>query len=269
MQESGNIYSYDWCEIVFEEKNKEYGAYDLRLHSSKRHVKALVIAIVFFTLAILSPIIIKSVMPEKKEAMTEVTSLLDVKMDKPKDQENKVIENTPPPELKSSIKFTPPVIRPDEEVTEEMKSQEELTKTDVSISIADVKGNDDGTGVDISELNQNTTIADEAVAAEVFTVVEQMPEFPGGQEDLYKYLGENIKYPEIAKQSGISGRVFVSFVVEPNGSVSNIKILRGIGGGCDEEAVRVIKGMPKWKSGKQNGKPVRVSFNLPVNFQLQ
>lgn len=267
MQESGNIYSYDWCEIVFDDKNKEYGAYDLRLHSSKRHLKALIIAVAFFTLAILSPIIIKSVMPEKKEAMTEVTSLLDVKMDKPKDQENKILENTPPPELKSSIKFTPPVVKPDEEVTEEMKSQEEL-KTDVAISIADVKGADDGTGVDVAELNQNTGIADEAVAAEVFSVVEQMPEFPGGTEELYKFLGENIKYPTQARENGISGKVFVNFVVEPSGAITNVKLLRGISGGCDEEAIRVVKMLPRWKPGKQNGKAVRVSFNLPVNFQL-
>jgi protein TonB len=87
--------------------------------------------------------------------------------------------------------------------------------------------------------------------------------------ELMKYLSENIKYPPLAKESGIQGRVFINFVVEPNGSISNVKVLRGIGGGCDEEAVRVVEKMPKWSPGKQRGKPVRVSYNLPVKFTLQ
>jgi len=96
-----------------------------------------------------------------------------------------------------------------------------------------------------------------------------MPEFPGGMAALMKYLAENIKYPSLAKESGIQGRVFINFVVEPDGAISNVKVLRGIGGGCDEEAVRVVERMPKWSPGKQRGKPVRVSYNLPVKFTLQ
>jgi len=104
---------------------------------------------------------------------------------------------------------------------------------------------------------------------EIFTVVESMPEFPGGTGALMKYLAEHIKYPALAKESGIQGRVFINFVVEPNGSISHVKVLRGIGGGCDEEAVKVVENMPKWKPGLQRGKPVRVSYNLPVKFTLQ
>jgi len=104
---------------------------------------------------------------------------------------------------------------------------------------------------------------------EIFTVVESMPEFPGGMGALMTYLSENIKYPALAKESGIQGRVFINFVVETNGSITAVKVLRGIGGGCDEEAVRVVQNMPKWSPGKQRGKPVRVSYNLPVKFTLQ
>lgn len=104
---------------------------------------------------------------------------------------------------------------------------------------------------------------------EIFTVVESMPEFPGGPAKMMQYIATNIKYPAMARESGIQGRVFVNFVVEPNGSVSNVKILRGIGGGCDEEAIRVVEAMPKWTPGRQRGKAVRVSFNLPVRFTLQ
>ena len=110
---------------------------------------------------------------------------------------------------------------------------------------------------------------EEVSETEVFTIVEEMPAYPGGDAKLYEYLGKNIKYPQIARESGIQGRVFVNFVVEPDGSVSNVKVMRGIGGGCDEEAVRVIKTMPKWKPGKQRGKAVRVTYTIPVVFKLQ
>jgi periplasmic protein TonB len=112
---------------------------------------------------------------------------------------------------------------------------------------------------------------DEEVVEEapIFTVVESMPEFPGGLQELYNFLGNNIKYPVMAKESGIQGRVFVTFVVERDGSITDVRIIRGIGGGCDEEAIRVVESMPKWQPGKQRGKPVRVQYNLPVRFTLQ
>lgn len=110
---------------------------------------------------------------------------------------------------------------------------------------------------------------DDIVEEQIFLVVEEMPSFPGGEGEMYKYIGKNIEYPRMAKESGISGRVFVTFVVEKDGSVTDVKVLRGIGGGCDEEAVRVIKSMPKWKPGKQRGKPVRVQYRMPIKFTLQ
>lgn len=102
----------------------------------------------------------------------------------------------------------------------------------------------------------------------VFTVVEKMPEFPGGMSALMKFIGDHITYPKQAKQAGIQGKVFIRFIVEKDGSVSNVKVLRGIGGGCDEEAMRVVKMLPKWKAGEQNGQKVRVSFNIPIKFSL-
>jgi protein TonB len=110
---------------------------------------------------------------------------------------------------------------------------------------------------------------EEVVETEIFTVVESMPEFPGGEGAMMAFIARNIKYPTFAREGGIQGRVFVNFVVEPSGMVSNVRVLRGIGGGCDEEAVRVVESMPKWTPGKQRGKAVRVSFNLPVRFTLQ
>ena len=109
---------------------------------------------------------------------------------------------------------------------------------------------------------------EEIVEAEIFKVVEEMPEFPGGSAKLMEYIQKNIKYPMMARESDIQGRVFVNFVVEPDGSISNVAVLRGIGGGCDEEAVRVVNSMPKWKPGTQKGKPVRCQFVLPIKFEL-
>jgi TonB family protein len=103
----------------------------------------------------------------------------------------------------------------------------------------------------------------------VYQIVEEMPQYPGGEDALMDYVSKNVVYPSEAQEKGISGRVFVGFIVEKDGSVSNVKVLRGIGGGCDEEAVRVISGLPKWKPGKQDGKPVRVSYQMPINFKLQ
>lgn len=104
---------------------------------------------------------------------------------------------------------------------------------------------------------------------EIFQVVESMPEFPGGEEARIQFLRDNIKYPQMARESGIQGTVYVTFVVEPDGRVTGVRVLRGIGGGCDEEAVRVVKAMPRWIPGKQRGKPVRVQFNMPIKFTLQ
>lgn len=106
------------------------------------------------------------------------------------------------------------------------------------------------------------------VDEEIFLVVENEPEFPGGEDSLYAYIARNIKYPETAKKEKIEGRVFVTFIVEKDGQVSSVKLLRDIGGGCGEEAIRVVKSMPKWKPGTQRGNPVRFRFNLPVSFML-
>lgn len=124
-----------------------------------------------------------------------------------------------------------------------------------------------------STIQAQVVIEDNAVVNEdenqIFVFVEEYPEFPNGEENLYKYLGSNIKYPHEALENGIQGTVVVKFVVEKDGSISNVKAVRKIGGGCDEEAVRVVKRMPRWKPGKQSGKPVRTEFTLPIQFKLK
>jgi len=190
---------------------------------------------------------------------------LKISVEKPKD----IIIEKPAPPLKSSIKFTPPVIKPDEEVQEEeeIKTQEELINTDVNISVADVKGTDEENGQDIGDLNN--MIVGEDTTSTPYAVVEQMPEFPGGEAALQRYLKNSVKYPNIAMENGIQGKVYVGFVVERNGSISNVRIARGVDASLDKEAMRVVRLMPKWIPGKQNGEPVRVSFTAPINFVLE
>lgn len=161
-------------------------------------------------------------------------------------------------------KVKPPPPPPPKQVTQ-IKIVEDDVEVDEDIDI-DVEADDETV---FEEYTAPEEEEEEVLEAEIFTVVESMPEFPGGMGELMKFLAQNIKYPPLAKESGIQGRVFINFVVEPTGAISNVKVLRGIGGGCDEEAVRVVSSMPSWKPGKQRGKNVRVSYNLPVKFTLQ
>ena len=169
--------------------------------------------------------------------------------------------------MKSTIKFTAPVIKKDEEVREEdeIKTQEEVTNSKVAISVADVKGNDDENGADIADLKE---IAQDEPQDTPFQVVEQMPEYPGGRAAMMKYIGKMMKYPTIAMENGIEGKVILRFVVLPTGEIGNVEVLRSLDPTCDKEAVRVVQGMPKWIPGKQNGTAVSVYFTLPIAFKL-
>jgi protein TonB len=270
MSQKINLFNDAWVDLLFKERNQEYGAFQLRKDSARRHRLGIIAALVIFALIILIPILYKQIISKSKERMVEVTTLSDIQFDKNKVEKPKdIIIEKPLPPLKSSIKFTPPVIKPDEEVQEEevIKTQEELTKTDVVISIADVKGTDEVNGVDIAELN--TMIVGEDTTSTPYNFVEQMPEFPGGAIALRKYLASSVKYPVIAQENGVQGKVFVSFVVDISGSISNVRVARGVDDSLDKEAMRVVKSMPKWIPGKQNGQAVRVSYTVPINFVLE
>jgi periplasmic protein TonB len=261
----------EWCDMVFDGRNKAYGAYELREHSPKRHMWSVIIVLILAFFAFIIPTLIRLATPKQKVVMTEVTSLSKLKQADVKQKEMKKIQDepTPPQAVKSSVKFTAPVIKKDEEVNEdeEIKSQAELMDAKGSISIADVKGNDEVNGKDIADLKQIVTQA--APEEKVFEVVEQMPTFPGGQDALFEYLQKHIKYPTIAEENGIQGRVIVTFVVEKDGSITDITVVKSQDPSLDKEAKRVIGTMPKWIPGKQNGSAVRVKFTVPVTFRLQ
>ena len=190
----------------------------------------------------------------EKDAKEVNMRSIDMEIDADIIQTDQPDEPPPPPEEPEQVVTDLTVVENDAELTNEVglinaednanKAQEEFTKVEIEEEV-------------------------EAEEEEVFLVVEEDPEFPGGLSALSQFIADNIKYPQLAKENNITGRVFVSFVVEKDGSVGQVKVLRDIGGGCGAEAVRVVKSMPKWKPGKQRGKPVRTQFNLPVNFDLQ
>ncbi|TXC85053.1 energy transducer TonB [Luteibaculum oceani] len=181
----------------------------------------------------------------------EISSLGELQLDLIEEEIVPIAQVQPPP--------PPPPPQPTtviEIVDDEEDVEEELEVMDLEV--------DEDTDVEIVEMP-----AEEVEEEEIFTIVEQMPQFPGGDAELFKYLGKNIKYPTMAQDAGIQGVVFVTFVVEKDGSVSDARVLRGIGGGCDEEALRVVRSMPKWTPGEQRGKKVKVQYNLPVRFTLR
>lgn len=159
----------------------------------------------------------------------------------------------PPPPETPEVTTEFEVVEDDAEIKTELVVNAEVTEDTKNIEITPVKIEEE----------------DEEEDVQIFTVVENDPEFPGGMEALYKYLRENIKYPSLARDNNITGKVYVTFVVERDGSIANPRVLKDIGGGCGQEAIRVVKAMPKWTPGKQRGKAVRVQFNLPVSFNLQ
>ncbi|GHV16235.1 cell envelope biogenesis protein TonB [Bacteroidia bacterium] len=267
--------SSEWCDVVFEGKNKQYGAYKLRQSSSKRHIVAFLVILLFAGFVSALPGLIseiKKLAQNQQENIDETFELSNIPVeDIP--EENKIMQETapPPPPLKTTVQFVPPTIAKDEDVSDKdvMKSQDEIQESKIQISVASVQGTSDK-GVDIAELREHKVIVEEKQAEEKpFVTVEQMPTFPGGEVEMQKFIRDNLRYPIVAQEAGIQGRVTLRFVVSKTGAIENVTVVRGIDPSCDKEAVRVVQSMPKWIPGKQNGLNVPVYFNLPIQFRLQ
>jgi protein TonB len=265
-------------DIVFQGRNQEYGAYKLRKGTSKRNVIAILTMLAAAAL-IWVAISVKSLIEssQRSVASTQVIELQN--LEKPKEKaevKQKKVEIQQPEKVvervKSSVKFTAPVIKKDNEVKpeDELKTQDELMNTKTAIGALDVKGNDDANG-EVLKLKEAVAQPEPKPEVEnkVFDVVEQMPSFPGGQQALMDYLSNNVKYPVVAQENGVQGRVVVSFVVEKDGSITDVKVVKSVDPSLDKEAARVVKSMPRWIPGKQNGSAVRVKYNVPVSFRLQ
>ncbi len=261
-------------DIVFDGRNKSYGAFQLRKIYDRNMSRAMITGMLFFLLVVTSPQIIRMIkgfLPGTKDPleMKEVTLAEPPPID-PKKPPPPPPPKVDPPPIKDQIKFVPPVVKKDEEVKEEEPPPPTVEEIkDKEIATETKEGDENGVDESLAEPEAPAAVAEEPVSEEPFTYVEQMPTFPDGTEAMYKYIYQQIKYPAIARENGISGQVIVQFVVSKDGDIQKAKVVRGIGGGCNEEALRVVNGMPKWKAGKHNGRAVPVTFTLPIKFVLQ
>lgn len=272
-----DLISNDWVDLIFEGKNQAYGAYKLRKGTSRRNIISIIIVVVVALLAF-SVVAIKKIVDANMEkvASTQVTELSNLDQKQKKAEVKKQIKVQEPEKVvervKSSVKFTAPVIKKDSEVKpeDEIKTQDQLMQNKAAIGSFDVKGNDDANG---EVLKAKEVIAQpeppKVEENKVFDMVEEMPSFPGGQAALMQFLQSNTHYPAVAQENGVQGRVTVSFVVEKDGSITDVQVARSADPSLDKEAIRVVKSMPRWTPGRQNGSTVRVKFNVPVTFKLQ
>ena len=264
-----------WVDLVFEGKNQAYGAYQLRKNTGKRNMWSIFIMLIAAAViaAVVGANAIISAANEGEADITADVNLSALAEKKPEVEEKapvKIEEAKPVEQVKSSIKFVPPVVKEDKDVQEdkELKSQDELAETKTAIGGFDVKGNTDDADAQVLKAVEEVAQPEPKPAEDkIFDVVEQAPTFKEG--DVRAWLAKNMQYPPVAAENGISGRVVVGFVVERDGSISHVQVLRGVDPSLDKEAVRLVKSMPKWNPGMQNGSPVRVKYNVPVQFKLQ
>jgi periplasmic protein TonB len=256
---NGFKYYPTFDDLVFEFRNKEYGAYQLRKKYSRTLAIATLIGIIFMTTAIIVPYIkaARTANFKKRDAKEVIAEMAN-------DIQNQEAPPPPPPppppaEQQTVVKYVAPVvvdsIKPEE--------QNQLAITDEQVETTVNKE-----AVEIVETKQEE-VQDDATKEEVFIIVEEMPEFPGGEGALRAFIAKSIEYPVIAQENGIQGKVYVTFVVDKDGGISDAKVVRGVDPSLDKEALRVVNSLPKWKPGKQRGKPVRVSYTVPISFVLQ
>jgi protein TonB len=211
----------------------------------------------------------RNVAIETDVELTQLAEKKEIKQEKKDDPDD--VAKVEVERVKSSVAFTVPEIKKDEEVKEdqEVKSQDDLSSTNTAIGAFTVEGNDETAEVKHVEEKIAEPEPPKVEETKVFDVVEQMPSFPGGPAALMQFLSSNIKYPVVAEENGVQGRVVCTFVVEKDGSITDVKVVKSVDPSLDKEAMRVVKSMPKWIPGKQNGSAVRVKYTVPVTFRLQ
>ncbi|MDR1273539.1 MAG: energy transducer TonB [Odoribacteraceae bacterium] len=260
----------DWRELVFNERNKEYGAYALRGDSNKRHLLAFLGVTVFALLVIAIPELLNLVAPATAApaARTEVATLAVLTLP----DENKVVVTQPLPEIpkiKSSIKYTVLLITEEVPDDQEILTQDELNRANTMISVATVLGNDELEGDDIADLIDHQAVIGVVDSIFFSGSVEQQPTFIGGDRAMRSWIGKRLRYPSIAEQNGVQGVVIVQFVIGSKGEIRDVSVARSADPSLDEEAIRMVSAMPDWLPGRQGGVPVPVRFSMPVTFKLQ
>lgn len=277
-----DLLSREWCDLIFEGRNKEYGAYRMRARAGRRQLWAVLI-VLFVILAVTGAIslvaVVKNAMGSDEEKFTDVMEMQNLKKEKKEEKKKEPEIKYEKPEVqkvavKASIQFTVPKIVDDDKVVKEqqLKNMDELITSKAAIGSQTYKGDVGGT-VNIDDLKDNQQAGGTEAPAEdadkVYAVVEQPPTYPGGESALLAYIGKNIKYPQSALENEIQGVVLLRFVVLENGSIGDVLITRGLDPACDKEAVRVVKTLPRFIPGKQQGRGVKVWYTLPIRFQIQ
>jgi protein TonB len=266
-----DIMSPQWTDVIFKDRNKAYGAYQLRKENSSTTTKALLIATSIFAFALATPTIINKIRGVVPKVVVEhdlrtVVNLTPIKIlhEKviPAAQQKQVVAQ------KSTVESKPMVVTPDNLAHVEPTPNKAFETADPGpATITGTKG----AGIAIDEKQGTSAVAGTTEGTDkttIFQAAEFNPEYPGGEAAFAKFLQSHIRYPNVAKENGVQGRVFIQFVVERDGSLTDMKIVGGPGSGLGEEAVRVLKMSPHWKPGSQNGQQVRVQYTVPVSFAL-
>ncbi len=272
-----NVYKTEWLDLVFADRNKNYGAYELRSKSSSIMTRALLITGSLFLLLCSAPLIYSKLSPQEVISKPDVTVITlpdqihELKKNKP--EEKPAPAKADPVKVKT-VKMVSNIVVVDKEEVEapptlndikdavvSNKTQDGEIKPDVVLNNTNTNGTGDGLAKQGGGEGDGNVILDPSG-------VDVYPEFEGGMKAWAKYIQRNLRYPSMAQENDVQGKVFLSFVVEKDGSITDVKVLKGIGFGCDEEAVKVIKKSPLWKAGMNKGIPVRVRYNMPISFTM-
>jgi periplasmic protein TonB len=259
-----DLYKPGWLELVFEHRNKAYGAYELRQHHARNMVMAMTLTFLGIGVIFVTATLFRSHHAAGPGIITTVVDLKQLK-----EETKKVLPTIPklpkPVQPPATIKFIPPVVRPDKFVTEPPPKLDDLTP---AISTTTTKGDITDPGIPtIEESKGDAGLTEDDNKVHTLVEIQVMPMPVGGEEAWTKFLNKNLRFPPEAQADGVGGKVFVGFVIEKDGSLSNISVEKAVGHGFDEEAMRVLKLAKPWKPGIQNGRPVRVKFVIPINFQ--
>ena len=283
MAKNVDLTSKEWCDLVFDGRNKEYGAYTLRMETKPRHLKAFILTIIgALCIGAVGVIYMSAVRYIEEQRLLDQAQqdavVIDTSAEEEAPEEEEARYEEPevealPEEILNTVKVTELLIAEDEEVRseDEIKTQDELKETQTAFGQTDFdKGTDDR---NVTRQHKDEVIVEEIkhepVKEEVFKAVEQMPTFPGGDAELMKWLRDHIQYPTVAMENNIQGRVVVQFVVTKTGKVGEVKVVRSVDRDLDKEAIRVCKSLPDFIPGRMNGQAVNVWYTLPVQFKLQ
>ena len=286
MAKDVDLSSKEWTDLIFEGKNKDFGAYTLRRNSDKRHNLSVLYVLIGLIVVLIIGVFygmysdyrreqreleLQAQLEQQLAQMEAEAQEEEVQEEEPQAVEEPQREEALPEEILNTIKDTEIAIAADEEVEEDITSKDDVAESTAAAGATTFDQGTDNLNV-VREHKEEIIVEEkrpEPVKEEIFTAVEQMPQFPGGEGELLKYIATHIKYPTMAAENNIQGRAVVKFVVKKDGNVGDVVVIRGKGPGLDKEAQRVVKSLPKFIPGKMNGQSVSVWYTLPINFKLQ